>query len=591
MLVRCSQGLRFAAALLLLGFVATDSVADAPQRVLVIHSFSRDMEPYGSIDSAFRTALAQGAKQPVAIHEAALDAGQADTLFNEELFIAHLRDRFRSGEPDLVVTFGPPAGRFYAAYRERLFPERPFVMAGLEYRLAPISVLRPGDAAVTSQIDFTRLIDHMARLIPDLRNVVVILGDSPLERFWGEQMRKEFAPLSGRLRFDWLVGKTLDQMARHVAALPPGSAVFYASLRVDAAGVPYTRQVGLGRINAATKAPIFGLYETEIGNGVVGGPYQSQRRRGEFTAQAALQALSGERGKAATVVRTGFEPPVYDWRELRRWKIDESRLLPDAEVRFREPSVWQQHEDVLGVVAAALLLQAALITALLFQRGRARRAEREALTLGGQLITAHEDERRRIARELHDDVTQRLARLSIDAARIERRDSGELEADAVHALRESLVSLSEDVHALTHQLHPAVLEDLGLAEALKAEGERLTRREAIECKVQTADIPTGLSRDIALCLFRVAQEALRNVARHAAASVVDVRLARRSGGIELRISDNGSGFESAKPRERPGLGLASMRERVRLLHGKLDITSQPNAGTTIVAWVPLQVSS
>ena len=137
----------------------------------------------------------------------------------------------------------------------------------------------------------------------------------------------------------------------------------------------------------------------------------------------------------------------------------------------------------------------------------------------------------------------------------------------------------------------AVLEDLGLAEALKAAGERLTRREALDCKVQAADIPTGLPRDIALCLFRVAQEALRNVARHAAASVVDVRLAPRSGGIELRISDNGSGFESAKPRERPSLGLASMRERVRLLHGKLDITSQPNAGTTIVAWVPLQATS
>jgi signal transduction histidine kinase len=256
-------------------------------------------------------------------------------------------------------------------------------------------------------------------------------------------------------------------------------------------------------------------------------------------------------------------------------------------VRFRPRSLWDDHRQEFFVIVAALLLELALIGGLLFERGRARRAERAALGLGGQLITAHEDERRRIARELHDDVTQRLARLSIDAAVIEQAASGRSKDDATHALREELMRLSEDVHALSHQLHPAILEDLGLAEALKAEGDRMARREVISCRVDAARVPSGISRDAALCLFRVAQEALHNVVRHAKASSVDVELAPKGRGLQLRIRDNGRGFDPANGREHPSLGLASMRERVRLLHGKFDVDSRPGGGTTVLAWVPL----
>jgi signal transduction histidine kinase len=224
----------------------------------------------------------------------------------------------------------------------------------------------------------------------------------------------------------------------------------------------------------------------------------------------------------------------------------------------------------------------------MLQRGRARRAEREARDLGGQLITAHEDERRRIARELHDDVTQRLARLSIDAALIGRQPTAQSEHEVARALREELVRLSDDVHALSHQLHPAVLEDLGLVEALRAEGDRLVRFESIACKVETQGVPPNLRKEVALCLFRVAQEAMRNVARHARASAVDIAVAPQGDGLELTVADNGRGFEPGRGSGRPSLGLASMRERVRLLRGTLEVDSGPGRGTKVHAWVPLR---
>ncbi len=114
----------------------------------------------------------------------------------------------------------------------------------------------------------------------------------------------------------------------------------------------------------------------------------------------------------------------------------------------------------------------------------------------------------------------------------------------------------------------------------------MARREVISCRVDAAGVPVGISRDVALCLFRVAQEALNNVVRHAKASSVDVELASKGSGLQLRIRDNGRGFDPANGHEHPSLGLASMRERVRLLHGKLDVDSRPGGGTTVLAWVP-----
>jgi len=210
-------------------------------------------------------------------------------------------------------------------------------------------------------------------------------------------------------------------------------------------------------------------------------------------------------------------------------------------------------------------------------------SHREIQQLAGSLLTAHEDERRHLARELHDDLTQRLARLAIDAGRMESAANA---PGGVCQLREALVRLSEDVHALSYRLHPSVLDDLGLVEALKTECDRVARKGELRVDVEASAVPAALSAEASLCLFRVAQEALSNAARHARASVVTVLLALSGKGLQLAVNDNGSGFDPNRPRDHASLGLASMRERVRLLQGELDVQSTPGSGTTVVAWVP-----
>jgi PAS domain S-box-containing protein len=210
--------------------------------------------------------------------------------------------------------------------------------------------------------------------------------------------------------------------------------------------------------------------------------------------------------------------------------------------------------------------------------------------LSRRLIRAHEAERARLARELHDDVTQRLARLAIDAGRAERGADEVSPAETMRSLREGLVRLSEDIHALSYRLHPSVLEDLGLAEALKAECERFSRQESLPAHVTLSEVPDDVPPETALCLFRVVQEALRNVARHAQARRVEVTVRALDGGLQLAVLDDGIGFDPALQRSHPSLGLASMRERVLLLGGELDIESAAGHGTTILVSVPLNKS-
>jgi signal transduction histidine kinase len=361
--------------------------------------------------------------------------------------------------------------------------------------------------------------------------------------------------------------------------------VLYGLLLVDAVGVPHEHDAALASLYAAANAPIFGMFEDQVGKGIVGGPLFSQERIGRLTGGLARRMLRGE-SVAREVV--GMEKPTYDWRELKRWKIDDGRLPPGSVVRFRAPSLWEEHKGTIVLGLSVLVLQAGLIAALLAQRGHRRRAEHESRELSGRLLTAHEDERRRLARELHDDLTQRLARLAIDAGGLERGGGrSSVEDGTARSMRDELIRLSEDVHALSYQLHPSVLDDLGLVEALKAECDRVSRREPVRVSVEARDVPPELPSDAALCLFRVAQEALRNVVRHARARAVRVSLVPSDGGLRLAVQDDGIGFDPAASRGGPSLGHASMRERVRLIGGELDIDSAPGRGTTVVAWVPL----
>jgi signal transduction histidine kinase len=216
-----------------------------------------------------------------------------------------------------------------------------------------------------------------------------------------------------------------------------------------------------------------------------------------------------------------------------------------------------------------------------------KRVEQELRDFGARLISAQEAERARLARELHDDITQRLASIAIDVGRVEVDSSlASCRDETFRSVREELIRLSQDVHALSYRLHPSILEDLGLEAALRAEADHFERQGATGIDVRIQDVPESVSPDIALCVFRVAQEALRNAARHSGARLIKISLRGMDGGLQLAVQDDGCGFAHELHRDRPSLGLASMRERVYSLRGELSIESAPGQGTSVIAWVP-----
>ena len=209
----------------------------------------------------------------------------------------------------------------------------------------------------------------------------------------------------------------------------------------------------------------------------------------------------------------------------------------------------------------------------------------------GRLIDVQEAERRRISRELHDDLNQKIASLSMSISRLKRNvpmQDGQLIGE-LDRLRETANGLTNEVRRLSHQLHPAVLEHLGLVTALESYIASFSDEERIDVKL-TADIgEERIPFQASICLYRVAVEALRNVARHSDAKWAAVSLKRGSGGLELMVSDSGKGFNVETFTQTGGLGLVSIEERLRLLKGSCEIRSAPESGTTLVARVPLAV--
>ena len=204
------------------------------------------------------------------------------------------------------------------------------------------------------------------------------------------------------------------------------------------------------------------------------------------------------------------------------------------------------------------------------------------------MIEAHEEERTWIARELHDDVNQRIAILSLELERWGQQlpDSAvEIHHHLSHA-RQRLLELARDVQALSHRLHSSKLELLGIAGAAKGFCREFSEQQKVEIDFTHANIPEGVPKEISLCLFRVLQEALQNAVKHSGVRQFVVELQGSEAEIQLTVSDQGVGFDPHEAISRHGLGLISMQERMHLVGGHISIESQPGSGTTIHARVP-----
>jgi PAS domain S-box-containing protein len=218
-----------------------------------------------------------------------------------------------------------------------------------------------------------------------------------------------------------------------------------------------------------------------------------------------------------------------------------------------------------------------------------RAAEATVLEIGGQLITAQEEERAHIARELHDNLSQRMAMLEIGLQQLRTKPSelSHMAKKHLNDVEKIANEISSDIHHLSHRLHPSKLHNLGLVVALHGLCNEISEQSGVKIHFTYRAVPRALPSDISLCLYRISQEALNNVVRHSSAREATVDLSRTNHTIGLCISDAGLGFNPEQVQEKAGLGLVSMRERLRLVGGQLSIVSEPFRGTQVCVQVPL----
>ena len=346
-----------------------------PWRVLMVHSFGSSAPPFTTHSTAFESAIAKELGTAVDLDHVSLEMARYAQPDMEEAFVEFLTKRFSRWQPDLVVPIGSPAGRFVAKFRDRLFARMPVVYTGMDKRTLPTDAFARNATFVGEDFDLKGLVEDMLRLVPETNHIVVILGATPLERYWTEAFRQEFEPFKERVRFTWVNDLSFEQMRDLVSKLPPHSSVLVGLLLRDASGVTYNQDDALARLNAVSRAPIFGMYLHQVGSGTVGGRLYQGELQGTESARVAARILRGEPASSFPPLVVGTSKPTYDWRELRRWGIGEDRLPPGSVVLFRQPTAWQRYRWHVIAALAVISAQGLLILALLFQRRRRRRAE------------------------------------------------------------------------------------------------------------------------------------------------------------------------------------------------------------------------
>ena len=240
-------------------------------------------------------------------------------------------------------------------------------------------MLSEQDAVVGVRIDQVALVENILRLLPETKTIAMIIGNSPPERFWVGEMQRELKPLlENKVELIFYNERPFAEILKEVASLPPHSAIFFQQLMVDGTGAVYGDKEPLKRIYEVANAPIFTFDKSYFNGEVVGGPMFSPAEGARPTAAVAVRMLGGEKAGGIKVPPIEFSAPKYDWRQLQRWNISESRLPPGSEILFREPTVWERYSWQIAVIIAVILLQAGLIAILLNEHRRRRFAEVQA---------------------------------------------------------------------------------------------------------------------------------------------------------------------------------------------------------------------
>ncbi len=443
------------------------------------------------------------------------------------------------------------------------------------------------------KVDVRKTIEVASRLQPKVSKVLVISGVSPSDLAYLEEFRRQLQTLQPQFEIELVTNATVNELLARVSQLPRDTIVLPIQYSRDPAGQNNISRDVVAMLAKASTVPVYAVSDTYIGTGVVGGYVVSWARTGEVAAEMGVEILHGADARLVSAPAGGTALYMFDWRQLKRWGFPESELPNGSVVEFKLPSAWEQYRWRIVGVVALLVLQTVLIIGLLIARKKRKRAEELLREMTGQLLQSQDDERRRIARDLHDGTGQHLSGMALTIGQVLAdfppgyEQLRRLLQDSHVASRKAL----NEVRTVSYVLHPPILDGLGLVPALCWYLEGLQKRSPIRIDFEAPAEIGQLSPEADRALFRMVQEGVTNVLRHSGGTELKVRLTSGAKEVRLEIQDNGHGLSAEQSLQNEGaamlgVGIAGMRERIRQLNGEFTLQSSSD-GTRVIATVPL----
>ena len=599
---------------IVLGAQTPSRAADPePKRVVMLHSFGPRFKPWSDYAQTIRSEISQRWHEPVDFLDHSLVNARQDDEPSEAAFVEYLRTLYVSRPVDLIIAIGAPAAAFIQRHRQRLFPKTPMVFTAVEQRRVQYEKLTENDTVVAVAHDFPAAFENILRVLPLTKTIAVVNGTSPNETFWLNEMRRELAPLAGRVELRWYNEKSFEDILADAARLPPHSAIFWHLMNVDAAGVAHEANDALSKLSRLANGPIFSYDKSFFGEATVGGPMHSAETSGQITAAVSVRILNGEKAGDIKTPPTEFETPIFDWRQMQRWGISESNLPPGSNIYFREPTVLERYSWQIALITAIVLVQAGLILVLLREHRRRQLAEVQSrqrmaelarvmrFSTAGELTAsiAHEinqplgsiltnaETAQAILKSPSPDIAE-LNDIVVDILRDDQRAS-----EVIRRMRSLLKKAPFELK--NFDLNDVVRETLGFFSS-RAVGRKLELISAITPEALPVLGDRVQLQQVILNLVMNGIEAMRDTP--AENRVISIRTSRVENFAQLSVSDRGSGIPEDKLKEvfEPfftskaegmGMGLSIARTIIEAHHGLISAKNRDRGGASFRIRLPL----
>jgi signal transduction histidine kinase len=359
--------------------IATVSPASsATRRVVLLFDERPELPGLALLQADLVRTLTSNSADRIEVYNETMDRSRFGSGNYQLLLRDFLRAKYLDKKIDVVIAVLAPPLDFLLNYGAIIFPGTPIVFCGIDKTELGNRVLPSHVRGILVKREFAPTIELALNLHPSTERAVVVAGTSDFDKKLLEQAKRDFRSYEQRLDFQYLTTLPLENLLTELSHLPSQTLVFYTTLFRDGAGETFVPHEALERISAAANAPVYGFLDQYVGRGIVGGNVYSFSAHGVETAKLALRVLAGTEALGAQVSEVSTNKLLFDWRQLQRWGISESKLPKDREIWFREPSAWEQYRAVILAIAAAILAQALLISWLIHERQYRYRAERRA---------------------------------------------------------------------------------------------------------------------------------------------------------------------------------------------------------------------